>query len=81
MPGPDDPVTIKATPPGGVMLFEFIASTSGDSWLFHRAPDKDSDFADLGGTTRSIAKYIVQSLHVNKGPETAATYVTVRVSK
>ncbi len=80
VPGPDDPVSIKASP-SGVLLFEFIASTAGDSWLYHRAPDKDSDFAAIGATTRSIAKYIVESLKVNKGPETAATYLTVRVSK
>jgi hypothetical protein len=80
VPSPDDPVAIKASP-AGVVLFEFVASTAGDSWLFHRAADKESDFVDLGGTTRSIAKYMIDSLKVNKGPETAATYLTVRVSK
>ena len=80
VPSPDDPVSIKASP-AGVVLFEFVASTSGESWLFHRAVDKDSDFVDLGGTTRSTAKYMIGSLKVNKGPETAATYLTVRVSK
>lgn len=80
VPSADDPVSITANPPG-IILFEFIASTAKDSWLFNRAADKDSDFADLGGTTRSTAKYITDSLKVNKGPETAATYLTVRVSK
>jgi hypothetical protein len=79
VPGPDDAVKIAADKPG-VVLFEFIASSSGDSWLFTRAPDKDSDFADLGITTRAIAKDLVSTLKVGKGPETAAIYVTVRVS-
>ena len=80
VPSPDDPVSINAEP-AGIVLFEFIASTAKDPWLFNRAADKGSDFADLGGATRSIAKYITGSLKVNKGPETAATYLTVRISK
>jgi uncharacterized protein DUF4384 len=79
VPGPQDGFTITADKPG-IVLFEFIASTAGDSWLFKRAPDKDSDFADLGVTTRAIAKDILDSLKVGKGgSDTAATYVTVRV--
>ena len=62
------------------MLFEFIASTAGDSWLFNRGPDADSHFANLGVTSRAIAKGAVDSLKVGKGgADTAATYVTVRV--
>jgi uncharacterized protein DUF4384 len=79
VPGPRDGFTIAADKPG-VVLFEFVASTAGDSWLFKRAPDKDSDFADLGVTSRAIAKDIVDSLKVGKaGADTAATYMTVRV--
>jgi len=80
VPAADDAVSIKADAPG-IVLFEFIASTKGDSWLFNRAADKGSDFADLGGTTRGLAKHITDSLKINRGPETAATYLTVRVSK
>lgn len=79
IPGPRDGFTITADKPG-VVLFEFVSSTAGDAWLFKRAPDKDSDFADLGVTSRAIAKDIVDSLKVGKGgADTAATYVTVRV--
>jgi hypothetical protein len=79
VPGPGDSFTVTADKPG-VVLFEFVASTSGDSWLFKRAPDKDSDFADLGVTSRAIATDMVNSLKVGKGSaDTAATYVTIRV--
>jgi len=80
IPGPGDDVPIAVDKPQ-VVLFEFIASTSIDSWLFKRPPDKDSDFADLGVTTRAIAKDIVASLKVGKGPETVASYLTIEVSK
>jgi hypothetical protein len=78
VPGPGDAVKIAVDKPG-IVLFEFIASSAGDSWLFTRAPDKGSDFADLGVTTHTIAKDLVSTLKVAKGPETAAMYVTVRV--
>jgi hypothetical protein len=79
VPGPGDGFTVTVDKPG-VVLFEFVASTAGDTWLYKRAPDKDSDFADLGVSSRAIAKDIVDSLKVSKGDaETAATYVTVRV--
>jgi hypothetical protein len=78
-PGPQDRFTISADKPG-IVLYEFVASTAGDSWLFKRGPDKDSDFANLGVTSRAIAKDIVDSLKVGKGnTDTAAIYVTVRV--
>jgi hypothetical protein len=79
VPGPSDGITIAADKPG-VVLVEFVASTAGDSWLFKRGPDKDSDFADLGVSSHAIAKDIVDSLKVGKSDaENAATYVTVRV--
>jgi hypothetical protein len=78
VPGPGDAVKIAAGKPG-IVLFEFVASTEGDAWVFTRAPDKDSDFADLGVTTRAIAKNLTGGLKVGKGPETAAIYVTVKI--
>ena len=78
VPGPGDVVTISADKPQ-IVLFEFIASSLGTSWLFTRPPDSGSDFADLGVTTRTIAKDLVGTLKVSKGPETVATYLTVRV--
>ena len=79
VPGPQDGFTISVDKPG-VVLFEFVASTAGDSWLFKRGPDKDSTFANLGVTSRAVAKDIVDSLKVGKtNADTAAIYVTVRV--
>jgi uncharacterized protein DUF4384 len=78
VPGPGDGITIAAEKQQ-VVLFEFVASTTADSWLFKRAPDKDSDFAELGVTTKIIAKDIVASLKIGKGAETVATYLTIRV--
>jgi hypothetical protein len=78
VPGPGDAVTVAVDKPQ-VVLFEFIASSDGDSWLFKRPPDKDSDFADLGVTTRAVAKDIVGALKIGKGPQTVATYLTVRI--
>jgi len=79
VPSAGDQVAIVAGKPG-VELFEFIASTAKDSWLFKRAPTEGEDFAELGTTTRALAKWIATSLKVGHGPETAAIYVTVRVT-
>jgi hypothetical protein len=79
IPNPHDAVKIIADKPG-VVLFEFITSTSGRSWLFTRAPDDGSDFADLGITTRNIAKDLVSTLKVGGGAPTAATHLTVRIN-
>jgi len=78
VPGPNDAVTIAVNKPQ-LVLFEFIASSVGDSWLFNRKPDDGSDFADLGGTTRALAKDITNALKVGKGPQTVASYIVVRV--
>ncbi|MBV8776228.1 MAG: DUF4384 domain-containing protein [Alphaproteobacteria bacterium] len=78
VPGSGEAVTIAADKPG-IVLFEFIASDAGTSWLFTRPPDKDSDFADLGVTSRAIAKDLVNTLRVGKGPQTAAMHLTVRI--
>jgi hypothetical protein len=79
VPASDDAVKIAAEKPG-IVLFEFVASTAGDAWPFNRGPDDGSDFAALGTTTRAIAKDLLDGLKVGGAHETAATYVTVRIS-
>ena len=79
VPAPGEPVKIAADKPG-IVLFEFIATTAGTSWLFKRAPDDGSDFADLGSTTRDIAKDLVSTLKVGGPAPTAAMHLTVRIS-
>lgn len=64
----------------GIELFEFIASTEKNAWLFKRDPDNGSDFADLGVSTHNLAKDIVSGLKTGTGHDTAATYVVVRVT-
>jgi hypothetical protein len=68
-----------ATEKPGVALFEFIASTRGASWLFNRKPEERADFAELGTTTRTLAKDIVTSLRAGHGAETAASHLALRV--
>ena len=63
----------------GVALFEFVASTRRDSWLFTRKPEKTADFAELGTTTRTIAKDIVTSLRAGHGADAAAAHLALRV--
>jgi len=81
VPGPRDVVKIAADKPG-VVLFEFIASTTtvNNAWVFTRAPDKGSDFADLGVTTRNIVKDLLGALKIGPGHDTAATYLTIRIA-
>ena len=79
VPATDDTVKIAADKPG-IVLFEFVASTTGGGWPFNRAPDDGSDFSALGSTTRAIAKDLLDGLKVGGGHETAATSVTVRIS-
>ncbi|HWB48584.1 MAG TPA: DUF4384 domain-containing protein [Stellaceae bacterium] len=76
VPAGGDKVKIAADKPG-VVLFALIASASDKSWLFKRPPDDGSDFADLGVTSRNIAKDIASSL---KGSAAAAVHLTVRIS-
>jgi hypothetical protein len=78
LPDPGDPVMITADKPG-VAMFEFLASSSGDSWLFKSRPQKGADFAELGTTTRALAKDIVASLRVGHGADTAAAHLALRV--
>lgn len=79
VPGPDDAVKIVAGKPG-IELYEFVASTTGDAWPFKRPPDDGSDFADLGTTTRNIAKELVDALKIGPTHDTAARYLTIRVT-
>jgi hypothetical protein len=72
------PLAITADRPG-VVLFEFIASMRGDSWLFNRKLQASADFAELGTTTRALAKDIVLSLKVGHGSDTAASHLAIRV--
>lgn len=79
VPGPDDAVKIAADKPG-VVLFEVIASTIGHSWLFSRAPDEGSDFADLGVSSRNIANDVITNVKAGVTHDIAATPLTVRIA-
>lgn len=78
LPDPGDPVMITVDKPG-VAMFEFLASSSADSWLFNRKPQKGADFAELGTTTRALAKDIVASLRVGHDADAAAAHLALRV--
>jgi hypothetical protein len=78
LPDPGAPAMIAAETPG-VALFEFVAATRGDSWLFNRKPLAAGDFSELGTTTRTLAKDILLSLRVGHGTETAASHLALRV--
>ena len=79
VPRADDAVKITADKPG-IVLFEVIASTYGQDWLFTRAPDEGKDFADLGVTSRQIAKDLTGTLKFGTTHDVAATYLTVRIN-
>ena len=79
VPGLRDAVKITADKPG-IVLFEVVASTDGSSWVFKRAPDNGSDFANLGVTTRNIAKDLLSSLKVGGPADTAGVHLTVRIT-
>jgi hypothetical protein len=79
VPGPHEAVKITADKPG-VVMFEVLASTSGTSWLFKRAPDDGSDFANLGVSSRNIAKELASTLKVGGPAETAGVHQTVRIT-
>jgi uncharacterized protein DUF4384 len=70
------PDTVADAP--GVVLFEFVASTRSDSWLFSRKPQGSADFAELGTTTRALAKDILLSLGAGHGAA-AASHLALRV--
>jgi hypothetical protein len=82
IPAPGAPFRIAADKPG-TLLFEFVASGRGAAWLFHRKPGGSADFAELGTTTRALAKDIVTSLRgghgADTGADTAAAHLAVSV--
>ena len=61
IPAPGDGFVIVA-PNQGPELLEFLASTSGQSWLFTKKPEGADNFIQLGSTTKAIAKEIVEAL-------------------
>jgi Domain of unknown function (DUF4384) len=63
----------------GIVLFEFVAAGSGDSFLFDQTRAEEGTHAELGTTTRSLAKEIPQSLKPGPGRDTAAAHLAVRV--
>jgi len=63
----------------GTVLFEFIATKSGDSFLFDKKRAEAGNRAELGATTRALVKEILQSLKPGPGRETAAAHLAVRV--
>jgi hypothetical protein len=79
IPAPGAPFQIAAPDRPGIVLFEFIAASRGDAWLFSRKPEGSADFAELGTTTRALAKDIALSLRGGRGADTAAVHLTVRV--
>jgi len=79
IPPPGASFEITADKPG-VVLFEFIASSRGDSWLFNRKPAGTSDFAEFGTTTRALAKDAAASLKIGNGSDTAFSHLTVRAA-
>jgi hypothetical protein len=72
------PLTITAAKPG-VVLFEFIAAASGESWLFTRKPMGAADFVELGATTRAIAKDLALSLKLGHGAEASTAKLTTQI--
>ena len=77
LPEPGDPLNIAVEKPG-VVVFEFVASTRGDSWLFNRKPPEGADFTELGTTTRSLARDIVLSLGAGHGAAASHLILAVR---
>ena len=78
VPETGGPLTISVGKPG-VVLFEFIAAASGESWLFTRRPTGAADFVELGATTRAVAKDIALSLKLGHGGEAATAKLTARI--
>ncbi len=78
IPETGDKLNIAAEQPG-IALFEFVAATRGDSWLFNRKSQPASDFVELGATTHALAKDIVLSLRASHGADTAASHLALQV--
>jgi hypothetical protein len=69
---------ISADAPG-IVLFEFIASGSSDSFLFDKKRAEQGTHAELGATTRAIAKEIVMSVKPGPGRDAASAHLAVRI--
>lgn len=77
---PDQGSSLKITGGAtGTVLFEFIAAGNGTAWLFNRRPEGSAEFAELGTTTRALAKDILSSLKPGPASPTAAAHQAVRV--
>ena len=63
----------------GTVLFELLAAKSGDSFLFDKKRAEEGTHAELGATTRALAKEILMSLKPGPGRDTAAAHLVVRV--
>ena len=63
----------------GVVLFEFIAAKSGDSFLFDKKRAEEGTHAELGATTRALSKEILMSLKPGPARDTAAANIAVHV--
>lgn len=70
----------RVAPEPGTVLYEFVATTNGASWLFARKPEGQGEFAELGTTTRAVAKNIAVSLKPGPGSEAAIAHLAVRVA-
>jgi hypothetical protein len=77
---PDGPLRIEGPVEEnkGDVLFEVIAATGGESFLFKRKPAEGAAYAELGGTTRALAKEISTSL--KKSADVTATHIVVHVA-
>ena len=63
----------------GTVLFEFVAAKSGASFLFDKKRAEEGTHAELGTTTRALAKEVLMSLKPGPSRDTAAAHVVVRV--
>ena len=63
----------------GTVLFEFVAAKSGDSFLLDKKRAEAGTHAELGATTRALAKDILMSLKPGPTRDTAGAHIIVRV--
>ena len=71
-------VTMPAGPEG-TELFEFIAATDGTAWVFTKKPAAQSDYVDLGVTTRAIVTDLQTTFrHAERGT-VAVSHAAIKV--
>jgi hypothetical protein len=71
-------VTVPAGPEG-TELFEFIAATDGTAWVFTKKPAAQSDYVDLGVTTRAIVTDLQTTFrHAERGT-VAVSHAAIKV--